>query len=148
MVLGDHRIQQGFQHLIADSDQTHGLIYEFRVGSGNDGYGIAYKAQVPIQDQPVIGAWFRIGLTGQCESLIRNILPGQNAFDAGQGQCLGCVDFCDEGVSMGTPQKFYHQGILRREVRRIDRLARDQRHGIFFPDGLIQLLHVHLPSLR
>ena len=86
------RVKHGGQDLIGHADEPHGrqsLPLRLRRDDRNR---IADTAQMPVENQPVVGAELRIGLPRQRKAPVRHILPGQHAGDTRQRPGAADVD--------------------------------------------------------
>ena len=102
VILGDMVVQHGFQHFILDLDELQCLVYAFFVFTGHNGNHIAHKAHMAVNDQPVVGAGFRVGLAGLCiaTAVLIHIFPGVDCFDARHLFCHSSIDGLYDGIGM------------------------------------------------
>ncbi len=141
VIQGLFRVQNRLQHLIAYLDLFDGPFHLFFHRARHNGHGIPHIPDKYIQDQPVIGAWFGIGLAGHGKPVARHIPVGEHTGDSRQP--LGPTgihinNFC-KGV--GAPEKFDNQAVFRGKIIGVHRLARDQGQGVHFRNGLVYNSH-------
>ena len=134
-------IQNRLQHLIGYFDQLHGLLHTSLIPSGHNGHRVSHIPEPPVQDQPVIGAGFRIGLPRQGKPLLGNVPISEDCLDARHQKRLVHGNILNESVGMGASQQFYHQTIPGRNIIHINRLPRHQSHGVAFDHRLIYISH-------
>ena len=143
VILCGVEIQHGFQHLVVHFDKLERLVHALFIFTGYDSHHISYKADMAVDHQTVIGAGFRVGLTGLriAAGILRHILPSEDCLDAGHFFCNRSVDGADDGVCMGRAQQLDDQAVLRDDVIHIDRLAGDQLHRVFFAERFVDGFH-------
>ena len=145
IILGLPEIQQGRQHLVGHFYEFQGFFRRRFCLRGHNGHRISHIADVPVQDQPVIGAGFRVGLSGHGKPLPGHILPGVDRLHPGHPLGFFRMDLLHQGVGVGAPQKLHHQRACRDLILQEHRLARHQSHGVFFPQRLIDNSHCRPP---
>ena len=143
-------VQHRFQHLIVHADEPHGPVHAGLVSACHDGDGVTDEADPLVQDQTVIGRGLGEGLACLSETVLGDILVGEDALDAGDLHGDVGVDALDPGVSMGAAQNLDHQTVLGSHIVQIDGLAQQELHGVLFADGGIDcpesfLFHVGPP---
>ena len=123
-------VQQGSEHLILHLDEPQGGVHRLLALTGHNGHRVPLAADALVQDEPVVGAGFGVGLARLGEPGGGHVLPGEHTGDAGQP--LGGVgaDIFDQGAGVGAAQQLDHQTARRGDVGGIDRLAGDQGHGV------------------
>ena len=141
IVLRRMEIQHRFQFLIFYLDKAQSLLYRLFIFSGYDRHRIPPKADSLIQDQAVIGAWLRIGLSSHGKADIRHIFIGIDGLDARHLQRRIDLDLLDQCMGIGASFYFYHQSIVRHHIIQKYRFSGHQRHGILFHHRLIYYLH-------
>ena len=143
VILGGVVVQNRFQHLIFHLDELERLIHAFFVLAGHNGHHVAHKADMPVNDQTVIRAGFRIGLTRLriTAGVLVYIFPRVDCFDTGHFFCCSSVDGFDDGVRVRRTQQLDDQAVLRDHIVHIDRLTGDQLHGVFLPKRFVDSLH-------
>ena len=77
---------------------------------------ISDKTQSPVNNSPVIGTGFRIGLPCLGKTARRGILPCQHTCNAGDGRRPFCIYCLNQRMGMGASQDFYHQAVFRRQI--------------------------------
>ncbi len=140
VVQGLVHIQNGGQQLVFDFHQTHGLVGGLFVFRRNDGHRVPHKAQLPVQNQPVIGGGLRVGLARDGKAGFGHVLPGIDGHHAGDFQGDGGVDLLHQGAGMGAAQQFDHQGVPGDDVVGVDRLAQQKLHRVLFAHGMADIL--------
>ena len=93
VILGLGEVQQRLLHLIAHLDAVQGLAGCFGGFRCHDRHRISGAADLPVENQAVIGAGLRIGLSGGGEPALGHILPGIDGFNARYLQGTGKVYF-------------------------------------------------------
>ena len=116
-------------------DARKGGLRRLLVLGCHDGHHVAHEAHVPIDDQAVVRAGFRIGLTRVGEALVGHVLPGVHVDHARHLLRLRCVDGLHHGVGVGTSQKLDHQRIGR-DVLGVDGLSQQKLQRILLADRL------------
>ena len=101
-VLGIVHIQHRLQHLVLNAYQTHGMVHCRLIHTGHNGNRVPHKPQTPVQDQPVIGAGLRIGLSGHGKPLLGHVLPCQDTLNAGHLSRHRAIYLCNQGVGIRT----------------------------------------------
>ena len=137
VILGGAEIQHRLQNFILHFDELHGLpggLFRFR---GDNGHHVAGKPHVPVNDQPIIGRGLREGLARNGKPGLGHILPGVNIHHPGDLFGILRANVLHNGIGVGGPEDFDHQGILGRHVVGIHGLSQKQLHGVLFPDGFI-----------
>ena len=96
-----------------------------------------------VDEQSVTGACLREGLAclGVAGRILRDILPGEDGFNA--RHLLGHigVDSLDHGIGVGRPQQLYDEAVLGDHIIHVYRLTGDQLHGVFFAVGFVDDVH-------
>ena len=128
-------VQHRGQHLILHLDALQGLPGGLLGLGGHDGYRVAHKADVFIQNEPVIGGGLGPSLARHGEALLGHVLPGVNGHHPRRAQGGGGVDGLDEGVSVGAAQHLDHKAVRRGHVLGVDGLAQQEGHGVLFAHG-------------
>ncbi len=143
IVHGLVEVQQGLQHIVLYLDKLQSLVHTFLVLARHDGHNVPHIAEVTVDEQTVIRARLRIGLTGLCiaTAVLRNVLPGINGFDAGHLHGHLGIDLLHPGMGMGRAQKLHDEAVLRRKILCIHRLSGDELHGIDFAYRSVHNLH-------
>ena len=94
-----------------------------------------------IQDELIVGAQFGIGLAGNGKPRMRHVVGRDDADDSRHLFRRISLHRLDPGVGMGAAQGLDDQAVLRRDVLRIHRLARNQADGVFLHNRLIDCFH-------
>ena len=143
VVLGGVEIQHRLQHLILHLDELHRLLDAFVIRTGHDGHDIAHKADVPVDDQTVVGAGLRVGLAGLgvAAGVLVHILPGKDGLDAGHLFGHRGVDGLDDGVGVGRAQQLDDEAVGRSEIVHVDRLTGHELHRVLFPERFVDVFH-------
>ena len=143
VILCGVEIQHRFQNLILHLDELHGLVHALVVRAGHDGHHVAHKANVPVDDQAVIGAGFGVSLAGLgvAAGVLVHILPSEDGFNARNFFGDRRVDGLYDGVRMGRTQQLDDEAVGRSKVIHIHRLARDQLHRVLFAERMIHTFH-------
>ena len=147
IVLCLSEIQNRLQYLIADLDQLHGLVRRLLRLRSNDGHHIPRKPHMAINDQPVVGGGFRIGLSRNGKPGLGYILPGIDSLHPGHLLCSLGVDFPHNGIGIGAAQQLHRQGLPGRDVVHVHRFSQQQLHGVLLADGLVDGLILGCESL-
>ena len=136
-------VQHGGQDLIPDLDELHRLIDAFFILAGQNCDNIPRKADMAVDDKPVIGARLRVGLArlGVAAALLVHILPCVDRLDARHQQGTARVDLLHDSVGMGGAQQLYDQAVLRDDIIQVDRLAGHKLHSVLFAHGLVHGFH-------
>ena len=132
VVQGLGKVQQRLQHLILHFNQPHrppGNLLRLR---SHNGHRVPGAAQVPVQNQPVVGAGLRPGLTRRGKAALGHILPGKYRRHTGHQLCPAGVDGNDIGPCVGGAQQLHPQGIGGNQIPGVHRFAGDQAHGVLF----------------
>ena len=135
IVLGGAEVQDWLEHLVAHLDAGERLVGGRLVFCGDDGDHVAHIAHMTVDDQAVVGAGLRIGLTGVGEAVLRDVFPGVDSHDAIELERLGGVDGLDYRVGMRAAQELDHKRV-RHDVLCVDGLAEQELHGVLLADGL------------
>ena len=143
VVLGGVEVHHRLQHLVLHLDELEGLVHALFVLTGHNGHHITHETDVAVDDQSVTGACLREGLAclGVAGRILRDILPGEDGFNAGNLLGHGRVDRPDHGVCMRRAQQLDDQAVLRDHIIHIDRLAGDQLHGVLFAERFVDRVH-------
>ena len=123
-------IQQCRKHLVFHPDHPQGLVHAVLILACYNRYRIAHEAHMLIENQMVVGAPLRIGLSRCGKPVLRHVFPGIHRLDTRNLQGRRVVYVLHDGIGMGAAKKLYHQTFLRGEVIYIDRLSRNQRYGV------------------
>ena len=101
-------VQHGGQDLIPDFDELHRLIDAFFILAGQNCDNVPRKADMAVDDKPVIGARLGVGLArlGVAAALLVHILPCVDRLDARHQQGTARVDFLHDSVGMGERSSF------------------------------------------
>ena len=126
-------VQHRLQHLVLHLDELEGLVGGGLILGGHDSHGIAHKADALVQNQPVIGRGFGVGLPRHGKALLGHIFIGVYRNHAGHLLGHVGVDLLNEGVGVGAAQHLHHQAVLGGYVIHIGGLAQQQGHGVLFP---------------
>ena len=151
VILGLGEVQQRLLHLIAHLDAVQGFAGCFGGFRCHDRHRISGTADLPVENQTVIGAGLRIGLSGGGEPALGHILPGIDRHYARDLHRCGTVDLLDPSPGIGTAQQFDGQGACRHQIACIYRLAGHQCLGILFADcpaDKFCFAHARLASFR
>ena len=135
-VLGGPGVQHRLQDLVLHLDAPHGPEGGPLVLGGDNGHRVPGKAQMPVQDQPVVGGGLRVSLPGDGEAALGHVPPGVYRRHAGDLQRGGYVDVLHQGVGVGAAQQLDRQRPGGRDVAGVHRPAQQQRHGVLFGQGL------------
>ena len=127
-------VQHRRQYLIIHLDQFDRLEGGFFRFSGDDRDRVADMPYLPVEDQPVIGRRFRVGLTGQREPSFRDVFPGINRFDSRYLFGNRSIDRTNPGMCMRRTEQLDDQAVFRRDIVGIDRLAGCQCLPVLFAD--------------
>ena len=100
-----------------------------------------------VENQPVIRAELRIRLPRLRKTNIRHIVIRQRTGDARRFQRTRNVDLLNHRVGMRTAQDDDLQTVFRRNILRIDGLARKQRGGVLLADALSDRPHTRTSPL-
>ena len=148
VVLGGVEVQHRFQHLIVHLDKLQRFVHALFVLTGHNGHHITHETDVAVDDQPVTGTCLREGLAclGVAGRILRDILPGEDGFNARHLLGHGRVDRADHGVCMRRAQQLDDQAVLRDHIIHIDRLAGDQLHGVLFAERFVDRVHSAVAS--
>ena len=141
VVQGLGKVQQRLQHLILHFDEPHRPPGDLLRLRGHNGHRVPGAAQVPVQDQPVIGAGLRPGLAGGGKAALGHILPGQHRRHPGHHFGPAGINRDNIGPGMGGAQQLDPQGIGGNQIPGVHRLAGDQAHGVLFPYAGGNCLH-------
>jgi hypothetical protein len=147
IVLCLSEIQNRLQYLIADLDQLHGLVRRLLRLRRNDGHHIPRKPHMAVNDQPVVGGGFRIGLSRNGKPGPGYILPGIDSLHPGHLLCSLGVDFPHNGIGIGAAQQLHRQGLPGRDIIHVHRFSQQQLHGVLLADGLVDGLILGCESL-
>ena len=143
VILGGMEVQHRFQHLVLHLNELHGLVHAPIVHTGHNGNHIAHKANMAVNDQPVVGAGFGVGLArlGVAAAILIHILPREDGLDAGHFLGDGGVDGLDDGIGVGRAQKLYNEAVGGGKVIHVDGLAGDELHRVLFAERLVDVFH-------
>ena len=136
-------IQYRLQYFIFYFDQAQGLVHCFLILTSYNCSRISHKAHSLIQDQPVIGAWLRIGLSGHCKSLIGHIFVSIDHLNSRNLHGNIRINFLNKGMSIGTVQYLHHKAVSGSNVVGINRLPRHKSHSVFLSHRLIYIAAIH-----
>uniref|UniRef100_UPI004029B0A5 hypothetical protein n=1 Tax=Megasphaera sp. TaxID=2023260 RepID=UPI004029B0A5 len=75
-------IEERFLDFVFNAEDAEGLVDGVFIRTGDEGDGIADEADLLIQDEAVIRAQFRIGLTGNGETRLFYFFRRDDAFDS------------------------------------------------------------------
>ena len=136
-------VQHSGQDLIPDLDELHRLIDAFFILAGQNCDNIPRKADMAVDDKPVIGARLGVGLArlGVAAALLVHILPCVDRLDARHQQGTARVDLLHDSVGMGGAQQLYDQAVLRDDIIHVDGLAGHKLHSVLFAHGLVHGFH-------
>ena len=149
IVLSSAEIQHGIEHLVGHLNARKGRLGSLLVFRGDNRHHVAHVAHMAIDDQAVVGACLRIGLSRVAEALPRHVFPGEHTHHAGNLLRLRRVDVLHDGVGMRTPQKLHHERVGR-DVLGEHRLAQKELQRVLLADGLADRLvvgSIHVSSL-
>ena len=113
------------------------------IRSGYEGNGIADKANLFIQNEPVIGTGFGIGLAGNGKPRLGDVIGRCDTDDARNLLSGTLIDLFNDSSGMGTPQDFDDEAVFRHDVFRIDWLPGNQGLRILFGHDLIDRFKFH-----
>ena len=116
IILGLMKIQNGRKHFVLYFQELPRTVHAFFIFSGNNRHRISHVAHMLIEDQTVIRAWFRVGLSCHCKTLFRHILPGINRLNARNTLCCRLFHGFYDCIGMRTPQYLDNQTILRHQI--------------------------------
>ena len=143
VILGGVEIQHCFQHIVFHLDELQRLIHALLVLACYDRHHVAYKTDMTVDEQTVVGACLRIGLS--ClrvpAGVLRHIFPGKNRLDAGHFFSHGGVDGPHHGVGVGRTQQLDDEAVGGDHVIHVHRLSRYQLHGVLFAERLVYRIH-------
>ena len=88
IVLCRMEIQHRLQYLVFDLHQLHGLLHSLFRCAGYNRRRITHEPYSLIQDQAVIRACLRIGLSCKCKSFVWTVLVRQYTFDPRNRLCF------------------------------------------------------------
>ena len=111
IILRCTEIKNRFKDLILDLHKLHCFLNCFLRSSCYDCSCISNETYSLVKDQTVIRAWFRIGLTCHCKSLIRTIFICKNTFDS--RHCLGtcCINIFNQCMCIWTSDHLNDQAV-------------------------------------
>ena len=140
-------IQNRGQNLIFYANKPNRRFRLFACRRRDNRHRIAHAAQMAVENQPVIRAELRIRLPRLRKTNIRHIVIRQRTGDARRFQRTRNVDFLNHRVGMRTAQDDDLQAVFRRNILRIDGLARKQRGGVLLADALSDRPHTRTSPL-
>ena len=123
VVLGGVEVQHRLQDLVPDPDALQRPVHRRLVLAGHDGHRVPHEADPPVQNEPVIGGWLRIGLSRHGEPLLGHILVGEDGSNARDLLGVFGIDLLNEGVGVGAAQHLDHQAVPGGQVVQIGGLA-------------------------
>ena len=143
IVQGLRKVEERFLDFIFDADGPQRLIDCRLIRPCHEGYGIADKTDLFIQNKPVVRTRFRIGLAGNGKSRLRYVIGRYDTNDARNFLSSTLIDLFNDGSGMGAPQHLYDEAVFGHDVFRIDRLPRNQGLGILLGYDLIDRFKFH-----
>ena len=149
IVLSGAKIQHGVEHVVGHLDARKGCFGGLLALGRHDSHHIAHIAHMTIDNQAVVGACLRVGLSRVAEALPRHVFPGEHINHAGNLLRLRRVDILHDGVGMRAPQKLHHERVGR-NVLGEHRLAQKELQRVLLADGLADRLvvgSIHMSSL-
>ena len=149
IVLGGAEVQHGIKHIVGHLDARKGCLGRLLALGRHDSHHIAHIAHMTIDNQAVVGACLRVGLSRVAEALPRHVFPGEHINHAGNLLRLRRVDILHDGVGMRAPQKLHHERVGR-NVLGERRLAQKELQRVLLADGLADRLvvgSIHMSSL-
>ena len=143
IVLRRAEIQYGGEDVVFDLDELHRLEDGGFRPACDDGDDVADEADMPVEDEPVVraGLGVRLPRAGEAVAALVDVFVGKDRLHTVDEQGAAQIDVLDLRVGVRRAQQFYDETILGRDVVGVDGLTRDKLHGVFFADGLIDLLH-------
>ena len=104
IVLSSAKIQHGIEHVVGHLDARKGRLGSLLVFRGDNRHHVAHVAHVAVDDQAVVGACLRVGLSRVAEALTRHVFPGVDVHHPGDLFRFRRVDVFHDGVGMGASQ--------------------------------------------
>ena len=104
IVLSGAEIQHRIEHLVGHLNTRKGCLGSLLVFRGDNRHHVAHVAHVAVDDQAVVGACLRVGLSRVAEALTRHVFPGVDVNHAGDLFRFRRVDVFHDGVGMGASQ--------------------------------------------
>jgi len=141
IVLSSAEVQHGIEHLVGHLDARKGRLGSLLALGRHDSHHIAHIAHVAVDDQAVVGACLRIGLSRVAEALPRHVFPGEHVNHAGNLLRLRRVDIFHDGVGMGASQELHHERVGH-DVLGEHGLAQKELQRVLLADGLADRLVV------
>ena len=141
IVLGGAEVQHGIEHVVGHLDARKGRLGSLLVFRGDNRHHVAHIAHVAVDNQAVVGACLRIGLSRVAEALPRHIFPGVDVHHTGNLLRLRRVDVLHDGVGMGASQELHHKRVGR-NVLGEHGLAQKELQRVLLADGLADRLVV------
>ena len=137
IILSLMEIQNRRQHRIIYFNHLQGPVHTGLIPARHNGHRVSHIAHMAVQNQPVIGAGFRIRLPGHGKPLIWHILPGIDSLDTGYLLRIFRFYLFDLCIGMGASKHLHHQIISSGHIIQEHRFSCHQRHGVLFPDRLV-----------
>ena len=136
-------IQNRLKNFILDLDELQRLVHALLIPSCHDRHHISDKPYMAVDQQAIIRARLRVGLTclSISSSVLWDILPCIDCLDAVHLHCGSLVYGCHHRICVRRSQKLHDQAVLRCDIIHIDRLSRYELHRVLFPYRLIYIFH-------
>ena len=130
------------KYLVGYFDELHRFLGSFQCFSTDNGNRVTGTADVRVQNQFVIRAEFRIGLTGSGVAAGRNIFISQHTGNARNQQSAADVDVLDHGMSVWAAQNLDNQCVLRDHIAGVNRFTADQADCVLLSYSRIDVVHL------